>query len=221
MIEVDIWFRGGRIEVRHEKRMPWAPVLFDKRPAGINRIGPWAIALPRRRYLRLDLMSFFLRELLRMTAGSKRLLLDVKEMSTGPAEAYASALKAEIAEAEAASWITVCGQFWPVLDKVREVAPEIAVAYSMQRDSQWREYTRRLATADATRTVCMHYGMLNTERAAFLQESDIDVYCWTVDDKAEATELVERGVEGIISNDLALLADLRKQSDSSTIHRTE
>lgn len=221
MIEVDIWFRRGQIEVRHEKRVRWAPVLFDKRPLGVNRIGPWALALPGRRYLRLDRRPFALRELLRMTAGSKRLLLDVKEVSSGPAEAYASALKAEIAEAEAASWITVCGQFWPVLDRVREMAPGIVVAYSMQRESQWQEYTRRLATADATRTVCMHHGMLNAERAAFLQESDVDVYCWTVDDKAEATALVERGVEGIISNDLALLADLRRQSGSSAIHGTE
>jgi glycerophosphoryl diester phosphodiesterase len=214
MIEVDLWFRRGQIEARHEKRMRWAPVLFDKRPVGMNRIGPWAIGLPWRRYLRLDLRPRLLRDLLRMTAGSKRLLLDVKEVSSGPAEAYVSALKAEIAEAEAASWITVCGQFWPVLDRVREVAPEIAVAYSMQRESQWQEYTRRLATADATRTVCMQHGMLNDEKGAFLEENGVDVYSWTVDDRILAGNLVHRGVDGIISNDLALLADLGKRSES-------
>jgi glycerophosphoryl diester phosphodiesterase len=208
MIEVDIWFRGGRIEVRHEKRVRWTPVLFDKRPAGITRIGPWALGLPWGRYVRLDLRPFLLRELLRATAGSKSLLLDVKEGSAGSSRAYADALKAEIKEANANGWAMICGQSWPVLDHVREAAPEIAVAYSMQHDSQWREYTERLTTGNATRALCMHHQMLNHGRAAFLEENGVEVYCWTVDDRAKADMLVRQGVEGIISNNLALLADL-------------
>jgi glycerophosphoryl diester phosphodiesterase len=208
MVEVDIWFRAGHIEVRHEKRVQWAPILFDKRPAGMTQVGPWSLPLPGRRYLRLDVRAFLLRAVLDLTAGSKRLLLDVKQVSSGPARAYADALRAEIEESKATSWTVVCGQFWPVLDRLREAAPEIAVAYSMQRDSQWREYTKRLATGDATRAVCLHHEMLNDERAAFLEENGVEVYCWTVDDRAKANALVRQGVEGIISNDLAMLAEL-------------
>ena len=54
MIEADVWFRGGKIEVRHERRLGRLPVLADRRRAGRRPIGPWAIPLPRRRYLRLD-----------------------------------------------------------------------------------------------------------------------------------------------------------------------
>jgi glycerophosphoryl diester phosphodiesterase len=36
----------------------------------------------------------------------------------------------------------------------------------------------------------------------------VDVYCWTVDGRADAEALVSRGVDGITSNDLGLLASL-------------
>jgi glycerophosphoryl diester phosphodiesterase len=209
MIEVDLWFRAGRIEARHELRLGWLPVLADKRPRGPTGIGPWAVPLPRGHYARLDLRPLLLPELLQTTSGTKRLLLDLKAVDAGPAEEFAKTLAREIERADARASVAVCGQFWPVLDSLREVAPEIEVRYSMQAGWQWGEYVRRLDTDMATRAVCMHHGMASAERTAFLEANGVDVYCWTVDDAAMASALVERGVDGVISNDLALLAGLR------------
>ncbi len=208
MIEVDLWYRAGRIEARHELRLGWLPVLADKRLRGVSRMGPWSMPLPRRYYARLDFRPLLLPELLQTTAGAKRLLLDVKAVDAGPSEAFAKALAREIETAGAREWVGVCGQFWPGLDSLREVAPEIEVRYSMQAASQWGEYVRRLDQGEATRAVCMHYRMVNAERAAFLNANGVDVYCWTVDKVEEARALVEMGVDGVISNDLGLLAGL-------------
>jgi len=92
MIEVDLWFRAGRIEARHELRVGWLAVLADKRRRGPTGIGPWAVPLPRGHYARLDLRSLLLPELLQTTGGTKRLLLDVKAVDAGPAEEFAKAL---------------------------------------------------------------------------------------------------------------------------------
>jgi glycerophosphoryl diester phosphodiesterase len=54
----------------------------------------------------------------------------------------------------------------------------------------------------------MHHRMVDAERAAFLAANRVDTYCWTVDDALNAAALVERGVDGVISNDLGLLAGL-------------
>jgi glycerophosphoryl diester phosphodiesterase len=76
---------------------------------------------------------------------------------------------------------------------------------------QWEEYVRRLEREEATRAVCIQHRMVDGKRAAFMETSGIDTYCWTVDDAGKAVALVTRGVEGVISNDLALLAGLRSE----------
>jgi hypothetical protein len=218
-IEVDLWFRAGRIEARHERRLGWLPVLADKRQHGVSRIGPWAAPLPRRRYLRLDVRPVQLPELLEATAGGKRLLLDVKATDTSAAGAFARALATEIRASDARDWVAVCGQFWPVLDSIREAAPEIEVRYSMQASWQWDEYVGRLERGEATRAVCMHHRMVDAARIVLLGEWAIETYCWTVDDVSVASSLVERGVHGVISNDLGLLAGLRNAG--ARAHRDE
>lgn len=206
-IEVDLWYRAGRIEARHERRLGWLPVLADRRRRGVPRTG-WHMPLPRRHYLRLDLDPLLLPELLRTTAGEKRLLLDVKARDGSSAREFAGALAEQINDARATGWVAVCGQFWPVLDDIREIDRGIEVRYSMQSEPQWSEYARRLLAGEASPAVCMYHRMDDRERTRFLKENGVRTYCWTVDDAHTARALVQRGVEGIISNDLGLLASL-------------
>jgi glycerophosphoryl diester phosphodiesterase len=207
MIEADIWYQRGKIVVRHERRLGWLPVLADRRPRGVRRIGPWALPLPGRRYLRLDVNPISPGELLE-TAASKRLLLDVKAHDPRPAERFAAEIAREIERFGATDRVAVCGQFWPVLDRLREVAPEVEVRYSMERPEQWQRYVEMAKDDAGARGVCIQHRLLDEERRSLLAGSGASVYCWTVDDEDVARTLVEQGVDGIISNDLQLLGEL-------------
>ena len=42
MIEVDMWYRGGDIYIRHERRVRWLPILYDHVMKG-HKLGPFAL----------------------------------------------------------------------------------------------------------------------------------------------------------------------------------
>jgi glycerophosphoryl diester phosphodiesterase len=101
----------------------------------------------------------------------------------------------------------VCGQT-SVLDSVREVAPGLDVRYSIERQRQWEAFLSRLDADPAIRGVSIHHEFLTEPVIRVLEERRLEVFCWTVDDLEEARRLVALGVDGITSNDLALLAEL-------------
>lgn len=207
-IEADIWLRGDDIHVRHERRIGPLPVLVDRQSRG-GHLPPMSLVLWRGYYLRPELRPFKLDQLLDTVKGKKRLLLDVKGRYHGPrVGAYAWTLARKIAEHKAQDWVAVCGQFFPVLDRLREAAPGVEVRCSIERKDQWKAFKRMAREDDRVRSICIEHRFINEKRARFVEEKGIDLYCWTVDDAAEAKHLVEQGADGIISNDLRLLAGL-------------
>jgi glycerophosphoryl diester phosphodiesterase len=88
------------------------------------------------------------------------------------------------------------------------VAPDVEVRYSIQQEYQWERFLRMMERDPAVRRVCIAYGFIDADKARLMEERDVDLYCWTVDDWDEARRLVRQGVDGIISNDLKLLAAL-------------
>ena len=207
-IEADLWYRAGDIWVRHERRLGCLPLLYDRKPQGMNSVGPWSLTVFPNHYVRLDVRPLRLAELLAATRGKRRLLLDLKdEYSPGRARVYAAALSSVLREAGSVQSSIVCGQT-DVLDSVREVAPELDVRYSIERQQQWNAFLRRLDVDAALRGVCLHHEFLTDPVARLLEQRSLEVFCWTVDQREEARRLVALGVEGIISNDLTLLAQL-------------
>ena len=208
-IEADIWYRAGEIWVRHERRMPFLPILFDRRPRGVNNIGPWALTVFPKYYARLDVAPLTLKELLERTRGRRKLLLDVKgDHAEEDARAFARTLARTLAETGCAESAIVCGQT-DVLDTVREVAPHLDVRYSIEKEWQWEKLPRRLEARPGLRGVCVDREFFSDAVARTLEEAELDVFCWTVDDPAEARRLVELGVDGIISNSLPLLEQIQ------------
>jgi glycerophosphoryl diester phosphodiesterase len=208
IIEADVWYRGGEIWVRHERRVDPLPLLVDKRMRG-HSLPPLSLPLGRRWYLRLDFNRLKLDELLSTVAGGKGLLLDVKGYYRGHGNLeFAQALVRKIYEYGAAEWVSICGQYWPVLDDLRRENPGVEVRYSVERTYQWEKFMRLVGDDEHVRRVCIEHRFLNPERARFLDERGVDVFCWTVDNHAEAHRLSAAGVHGIISNDLTLLRGL-------------
>jgi glycerophosphoryl diester phosphodiesterase len=157
----------------------------------------------------LDINRLKLDEVLETAAGAKGLLVDVKGSYRGREnQAFASALVRAVREHGAASCVAICGQYWPVLDDVRREASDLEVRYSVERTFQWEKFMRLVGEDERVRRVCIEHRFLNEERVRFLEEQGVNVYCWTVDDRDEARRLAAAGADGIISNDLDLLAEL-------------
>ena len=207
-IEADIWYRAGELWVRHERRPGFLPLLFDRMQQGVNRVGPWALRVFPRHYIRLDVNPLTLTDLLERTRGTRRLLLDLKgDHPAASARAYAEALAGALSDARCEESVIVCGQT-DVLDDVRKAAPHLDVRHSIERQQQWDRFLHRLEADPVLPGVCLHRVLLSDERARLLREAGLQVFCWTVDDPAEATELIAKGADGIISNSLPLLEHL-------------
>jgi hypothetical protein len=212
MIEADMWLRGGRLHLHHEHHLGWLPLLIDmKMPTHT----PGRFAVPIGKYVvRPRIGTLSLDRLFKRVDGAKRLLLDVKgQYKPRYLETYVESLVRTIREYKAESWAVVCGQTYSVLHRLREVAPDIEVRYSIEHPYQWERF-EKLRT-EGVRKICIWHRFLDEERAAVLRTEGVDVYCWTVDDPAVAGDLVNRGVDGIISNDLDLLSALPRVTSGS------
>jgi glycerophosphoryl diester phosphodiesterase len=207
-MEADLWYRAGQVWVRHERRLGFLPLLYDRWPPGVDSVGPWALTVFPRHYVRLDINPLRLTELLDRTQGRCGLLLDLKGSYGGDgAQAYAQTLARILAQAQRQEQVIVCGQI-AVLDEVREAAPHLDVRYSIEKQRHWQAFLRRLEADRPVRGVCMAREFLSEEIVELLKERGLQVFCWTVDDAAEARRLLALGVDGIISNNIPLLESL-------------
>ena len=207
MIEADLWYRGGTIWVRHERRLPLLPILYGSRPGG--GIHPPPCSLPLARWhLRLDVRPLPLEQLIEAVGGRRPLLLDLKGPCTAAAgQQFVAKLAGCLRRFGLGPSTRLCGN-WPLLDEIRRIEPALKVHYSIGNRAQCRATLLRLAEGDRIGAVSIHRSLLDEDRARFLQDRGIEVYCWPVDDAAEAGRLMALGVQGIISYDLSLLASL-------------
>jgi Glycerophosphoryl diester phosphodiesterase family len=214
MIEVDMWWRGGDIRIHHERKIGWVPLLIDRKMR-THKPGKYAVRIGDY-YVRPDIGTLRLEELLTSVAGKKRLLLDVKGHYAAPhLNHFVDTLIGLIRKHKAESWVAICGQTYTVLHLIRERAPDLEVRYSIERPYQWERFLR-LVEHGATQ-VCMAYGFIDDEKAWFMNTRGVDLYCWTVDDWDAARRLVAQGVDGIISNELKLLAQLHGWVPGDTV----
>lgn len=206
VIEADMWYRGGDLHIHHEHRLrSWLPVLIDRKMATHR---PGRFAVPVGNYVvRPAVGTLTLDQVLKTVDGRRRLMLDVKGHYKPPhLEGYVQTLVRKIRKHNAESWAAVCGQTYSVLHRLREVAPDIEVRYSIEWPYQWERF--ELLMERGVRQVCMSHRSLDDTKQRVLTERGIEVYFWTVDQPETAAGLVERGADGIISNNLALLAGL-------------
>ncbi len=208
MIEADVWYRGGKLWVRHERRLGPLPLLMDSRMRA-HPPGPLAIPIWPRYFMRPDVNPLSLPELLESARGRRVLLLDVKGSYDAAGDtAFAAALSRQVAQQAMQEQVAVCGQNWLVLNRLRQVAPHLHVHYSIERPDQWQEFLGMIDRDKGAHRICIEHRFVSEDKALLLEGKGIDVYCWTVDNRTEAERLLAAGVDGIISNDLALLASL-------------
>ena len=207
-VEADIRHQGGRLAVRHERKLGPLPLLFDEMQRGHVGHGPGRYGLPLGRwYVRLQLSPLYLEDVLALARGRRRILADVKGSDGGRRPAFARALARAVRLAGMADEVTFCGQDWPVLKRLRVIDPGLRVHYSIGAERQLAAFGH-VPQDETLRGVCLHQSLLNPQLIDILKRRGLDVWTWIVDDIDQARRLVATGIDGIISNRLDVLGAL-------------
>ncbi len=182
MVEVDLWFYRGRLEVQHLKTLGPAPILWDR----------WRLApswLPR-----LQLV-----DLLEAVGEETTLLIDLKGRDRRLPEALVAAVERQRVQ----GWHVVSSQSWSLLDALGR-APGSSAVYSIGNRRQLRKVWSRLDHMEHP-AVSIHQRLLDAATVRALKERSTSIITWPVNDERRKEELVAWGVDGIISDNLELL----------------
>jgi glycerophosphoryl diester phosphodiesterase len=204
LIETDVRFQDGKMVIRHERKLGPLPVLIDERASlhikSAHRcrlhLGRWYVALQGN--------SLTLQEVLAKAKDKRGLLLDLKGEYGDGGEAFARALAEMLERMGMEEQVTICGQNWSLLGHLRAAAPHLKVYYSIDRPDQLEAFQAMLEH-DPIRGICLNQSLIEEPLIERLKALGITIYTWTVDDLWRAHELLELGVDGIISNSLETL----------------
>jgi glycerophosphoryl diester phosphodiesterase len=204
LIETDIWFQDGKIVVHHERKLAPLPVLIDRKTnLHLKSEHSWRLPLWRS-YIALERNPLALEEVLARAKDRRGLLLDIKGEYGDREEALAQALARMLERMDMEEQATICGQNWPLLGHVRAAAPHLKVHYSIDSADQFKAFQAMLER-DPIRRICLNHSLIEEPLIERLKGLGMTIYTWTVDELWRAHELLELGVDGIISNSLELL----------------
>ncbi len=204
LVEADVWFLDGKMAVRHEHKVGRLPVLVDRK-ACLHLKSEHAWRLPLWRwYIALERNPLALEEVLARAKDRRGLLLDLKGEYGDREEALAQALAEMLGRMGMEEQATICGQNWPLLGHLRTAAPHLKVHYSID-SADHLEAFQAMLERDPIRRICLHQSLIEGPLIERLKGLGMTIYTWTVDDLWRAHELLELGVDGIISNSLEML----------------
>lgn len=184
LIETDIWYHAGHLELRHMHRLGPLPILWERWKLGL------AINQPK------------LANLLDAVVDDSLLFLDLKgdEVELGPAIIH------ELRQTAPGSRIALCGRNYPQLDMVLD-APEATIFYSVGEQEEWAEVWPRLKAMEWP-ALSLHRKLATPEMMKRLRAINATVLCWDVNTIDVAHHLHSMGVAGFTSDNLVLLRAL-------------
>lgn len=176
MVEADVhWFRG-RLEVRHLKTLGPLPILWDR----------WFLASPFTPRLGLE-------ELVSAAAPGTDLLLDLK----GPFRRVAHLVLSALGHTEPKGRVSVCARNHRLLDPFRD-HPEIRVVPTAATRRQLRRIGRGHGPLDA---VSVNAALCTPRDVAQLRRRTPLLIAWGATDPARIRALWEMGVTGFSVED--------------------
>jgi glycerophosphoryl diester phosphodiesterase len=187
VIEADLHLRRGRLELRHLKTAGPLPLYWDR----------WALAPPWRRFDDLA-------DLLAAARPETVLMLDIK----GRDPAAARAVSEMLSRAARPARTYVSARAWSLLD---EIDPALAQRIASAARPAHLERLIKHAATGRLDGASLHLRLLESTRLRALRAHVPLLMSWPVNYGHEVDRATALGVEGLISDDLALLADLREQ----------
>lgn len=203
LIEADVRYWRGRIEVRHLKTMGPVPFLWDR----------WVLR-PAWRH-----QTLLLEDLLPRLGPRTELMLDFKP---GDA-AYAHQVLQLMREIMPGRQYTVCSQSWELLECFAG-EPGVRVVHSVGNRRLLKAVLPHLRNfPEETRAISIHRKLLTPSVVAELRAEVPLVMSWPVNDDHTLRRLESWGVNGFIVDDMGLLRRLvegRLGAPSGTFRRT-
>lgn len=180
-IECDMWHYHGKLALRHERKVPALPLLYDR----------W--------HLRWAWGVLKLRELLQTVNFRTELFLDIKSGTPRAADAVLELYN----DNEAMMPRTlVSSRQWRLLDRVAEAGTEMQMFYSVGSAKGVVALLRRAEREPRPAGTSIRHTLLTPGVVEALQAAGLCVYAWTVNSRKRADELREWGVDGLIADDL-------------------
>lgn len=188
-IEADIWVRGDQIVAHHDR--PLGPLPFTIGSSGLHR--------ERRSPVRLAEMI----EAVGAEDPHSGLVLDLRSWLADPAPDLAR----ELLKLPNRDHLIVSCEVWSIADRLRAWVPDLRVAYSIRSEPQLRRFIAASIEGEAEPvTVAIRESLLHSsEEVRALKRYARAVTAWTVDDPDRGLQLAEWGVDGVVSNHIAVL----------------
>jgi glycerophosphoryl diester phosphodiesterase len=190
VVEADVHSHRGRLEVRHHKALGPLPWRWDRR-AGTGRVpllrDSWELQPASAFPLRLP-------ELLDAARSGTTLMLDLKGVG-GVGPAVVRLLHERVPEAP----VIVCGRWWPSVDAFAG-APWALPVLSARGSTELARLRRRLRRGPVPYGVSVHRSLLAPEVVRELRARVRLVMTWPVNDGDALAQVLERGVNGVITD---------------------
>lgn len=187
LVEADVHAYRGRLEMRHLRSSGGLPFLWDK-----------DLLVRRRNHPTVEL-----REVIEALGGDHRLMIDLKGLHPRLASSVAELLRSAVPDRA----LTVCTKSWGMLDAFDVPVRLVASAASAGGLARLR---RRLASVShrPVHGVSVRRSLLTPSLTRELHDATGMVLAWPVDTAEALQQARALGVDGVISKDLGLLAEV-------------
>ena len=183
-IECDLWHYHGKLALRHERKLPALPILYDR----------W--------YIRFSLGVLRLPDLLREVNFRAELFLDIKSSTPRAADSVLELYR----DNEAMMPRTrVSSKQWHLLDRLGLANTRMEMFYSVGRRGLIEPLLRRAAEERPPTGTSIRQTLLTPRIVERLHNAGLQVYAWTVNNPRRGEELASWGVDGIIADNLDVL----------------
>jgi glycerophosphoryl diester phosphodiesterase len=182
VVEVDVFLRSGRVEVRHSKTMGRVPVLWDR----------WRLERGWGRRV-------FLEDILQAANESTQLMVDIKRHRQGLSEAVAGVMEST----RPGAGYLVCSQDWEAVDPFVDNDAATPV-YSVGSDAGLARFLSRFEEGGSV-GCSIHERFLDERTAAAIVGRTTLVMSWPVNTAGRVAALMKLGVRGMITDRLDLI----------------